>query len=414
MPLKIFKMFKYMVKIKITAIFFGLIGLLNFPVHAQEITNIIITSEDIRTGAERTNLYFPLLKGKNVAVVANQTSMVGKTNLVDTLLNSGIKVVKVFCPEHGFRGEKNAGEHFASYIDEKTKLPVISLYGKNKKPKKTDMKDVNVVLFDLQDVGVRFYTYISTMHYVMEACAENNVEFIVLDRPNPNGYYVDGPVLEEKYKSFVGMNLVPIVHGMTVAEYACMINGEGWLKNGIKCNLKYVTVDNYNHTYLYVLPVKPSPNLSNMNAVYLYPSLCLFEGTVVSVGRGTDKPFQMIGHPQLTNTSISFTPNSIEGVCTDPLYKGIQCNGYDLSEFVDVYLKNSRKLYLFWLMETYKQLKDKTQFFNSYFDNLAGNATLRQQIMQGMSEEDIHKSWESGISKFKKIRKKYLLYPDFE
>lgn len=379
-----------------------------------QVTDRDIYPTDIQTGAERTTLYFPWIKDKNIAVVANNTATIGKIHLVDSLLHAGMKVKKVFCPEHGFRGNAEAGENVETYTDKTTGLPVISLYGKNRAPKPEDLTDIDVVIFDIQDVGARFYTYISTMHYVMEACAENNKTFIVLDRPNPNGHYVDGPVLQKEYSSFIGMDPVPIVHGMTVAEYACMLNGEGWLKNEEKCDLKYVTVYNYNHTYFYHLPEKPSPNLPNMASVWLYPSLCLFEGTVISVGRGTDKPFQQIGHPKLTGANTSFTPKDIPGTATNPPYEGQVCNGYELGEFAEAYIKNTGKIYLFWLIETYNQMKDKGEFFNSVFDKLAGTDQLKKQIMSGMAEDDIRKSWEADLTAFKKIRKKYILYPDFE
>jgi uncharacterized protein YbbC (DUF1343 family) len=397
--------------------FFAIISILSIP-HAQKFEQVIdkdIYPADIKTGAERTTLYFPWLIGKNIAIVANNTATIGKIHLVDSLLHAGIKVKKIFCPEHGFRGKDEAGETVTTYTDKITTLPVISLYGKNRKPKPEDLADVDVVIFDIQDVGARFYTYISTLHYVMEACAENKKTCIVLDRPNPNGHYVDGPLLKKEYTSFVGMDPVPIVHGMTMAEYACMINDEGWLKNGEKCDLKYVTVFNYNHTYFYHLPIKPSPNLPDMNSIWLYPTLCLFEGTVVSVGRGTDKPFEQIGHPKLTNTNITFTPVDIPGMATNPMYEGQVCYGYDLSEFSEAFVKNSGKLYLFWLIETYNELKDKTEFFNaSGFDRLAGSDQLRNQIISGISEDSIRKTWQPDLAAFKKIRKKYLLYPDFE
>ena len=382
----------------------------------QEGANInakVITADSIKVGAQRTELYFPLLKGKNVAVVANHTTLIGKTHLVDSLVHAGVAIKKIFCPEHGFRGTVDAGESIINTTDTKTGLPLISLYGKNYKPKASDLKGINIVIYDIQDVGVRFYTYISTMTYVMEACAENNVEFLILDRPDPNGYYVDGSVLEKEYSSFIGLHPVPIVYGMTVAEYALMVNEEGWLKNGVKCKLKYVPVNNYNHTYYYILPVAPSPNLPNMNSVYLYPSLGLFEGTVISVGRGTNSPFQIIGHPDLKNGSFSFTPESKLG-STNPPFLGVKCNGYNLYDFADFYIKNLRHIYLFWLTATYKDVTDKANYFNSYFDQLAGNTKLRQQIIAGTSEDDIRKSWQGDIDKFKKIRKKYLLYPDFE
>jgi len=375
---------------------------------------IIHNQNDIKVGAERTALYFPLLKDKYIAVVANQTSKLGNTHLVDTLFNSGMKLIKIFCPEHGFRGKAGAGEFVNDNVDLKTGLPIFSLYGKNRKPRASDLKEIQVIIFDIQDVGARFYTYISTLHYVMEACAENNIELIVLDRPNPNGFYVDGPVLDMKYKSFVGMHPVPLVHGLTIGEYAQMINGEKWLAGKVQCKLKVVPVENYNHKMLYKLPVKPSPNLSTMSAIYLYPSLCLFEGTIVSVGRGTDKPFQIFGHPDLLIGDYKFKPHSIPGVSANPKLGGKLCTGFDLTEFSDGYFPNYKKIYLFWLIETYKELKDKPDFFNNFFDKLAGNSTLRKQILNGLSEEEIRKSWQPDLIKFKKIRKKYLLYPDFE
>jgi len=393
---------------------FSMVALISYAQEETSYTNEkVITADSIKVGAQRTELYFPLLKGKNVAVLANQTAMINKTHLVDSLVHAGIKVKKIFCPEHGFRGKASAGELIKNTTDSITGLPIISLYDKHKKPKASDLKGIDIVVYDIQDVGVRFYTYISTMTYMMEACAENNVEFLVLDRPNPNGYYVDGPVMEKEFESFVGLHPVPIVYGMTVAEYAEMVNGEGWLKNGIKCKLKHVTVDSYNHSYFYDLPVAPSPNLPNMKAVYLYPSLGLFEGTVVSVGRGTEYPFQVIGHPSLTNGNYTFTPESKPGA-SSPKYLGQKCNGYKLDDFADIYIKNLHKLYLFWLSATYKALPDTATFFNEYFDQLAGTSKLRKQIVDGVSEEAIHLSWKADIEKFKKIRKKYILYPDFE
>jgi uncharacterized protein YbbC (DUF1343 family) len=288
------------------------------------------------------------------------------------------------------------------------------LYGKNKKPQAIDLEGIEIVIFDIQDVGARFYTYISTMTYVMEACAENQIPVIVLDRPNPNGFYVDGPVLEPAFKSFVGLHSVPIVHGMTVGEYARMVNGEGWLENGVKCELSIVSIENYNHANFYELPVKPSPNLPNKYAVYLYPSLCLFEGTIVSVGRGTDFPFQIIGHPGYAIGSYLFTPKSIPGVATKPKYEGMPCLGQNLTDFARDMEKLPRQLHLSWLTGYYKILKDKGNFFDNYFEKLAGTAQLRKQIEEGWSEEQIRESWQPGIEKFKKIRKKYLLYPDFE
>ncbi len=378
------------------------------------------TINDLKVGADKTEAYLPLLKDKSVAIVANQSSMIGNTHLVDSLLKKGIKIKKVFCPEHGFRGIVDAGKHVDTYKDEKTGLTIVSLYGKNKKPTPEFLNDVDVVIFDIQDVGVRFYTYLSTMHNVMEACAENEKQFIVLDRPNPNGYYIDGPVLEDAYKSFLGMHPVPIVYGMTIGEYAQMINGEGWLNNHIKCNLKVIPLQGYTHNDLYQLPIKPSPNLANMTSVYLYPSLGLFEGTVVSVGRGTDLPFQVIGHPKLQNyipagkkVGYTFTPQPKPGAM-EPKYKGQLCYGYNLVTFGDSYIKYIKKIYLFWLIETFKNTHDKTTYFDENFNYHAGNATLQKQIKDGVSETDIRKSWETGINNFKTIRKRYLLYSDFE
>jgi len=367
----------------------------------------------IKVGAENVQDYIMLLKGKRVGIVANHTSMIHQTHLVDSLLSLGINVVRVFSPEHGFRGDADAGEHVQSGVDEKTGLSLVSLYGKNKKPLPEQIKNIDIIVFDIQDVGARFYTYISTMHYVMEACAENSIGFIVLDRPNPNGHYVDGPVLETEFQSFVGMHPVPIVHGMTVGEYAQMINGEKWLKNGVQCDLKVIKAQHYTHSKMYQLPIKPSPNLPNASSIYLYPSLCLFEGTPISVGRGTDKPFQVLGHPYINSNKYSFTPQSKKGA-KHPKLMNKKCNGYDLSLYGKVYMKDLKKINLFWLINIYKEYPDKNNFFNSSFNRLAGNAQLQEQIKSGKEEEEIHKTWEEGLAQFKLIRKKYLLYPDFE
>ena len=387
----------------------------SFHSYSQRPANIVIPTKvnlNIKTGAQRTAIYLPMISGKSVAIVANQTSVIDKTNLVDSLSSLGINIKKIFSPEHGFRGNADAGQHIKNYKDKKTGLKVISLYGKNTKPQASDLADVETVIFDIQDVGVRFYTYISTLHYVMEACAENNKQLIVLDRPNPNGYYVDGPVLEEKQKSYVGLHPVPVIYGMTIAEYAQMINGEGWLKNGIKCKLTCINLEGYNHSDLYELPVKPSPNLPNMCSVYLYPSLALFEGTIVSVGRGTETAFQVIGHPKLQNAKFTFMPKSFPGA-SDPMYDGELCYGYDLRDFGDIYIKNNKQLYLYWLQGMYKDSPNKEIFFNDYFNLLAGNTSLKQQIIDKVSDEEIRKSWNPGLTKFKEIRKKYLLYKDF-
>ncbi|MBL4657246.1 MAG: DUF1343 domain-containing protein [Flavobacteriales bacterium] len=372
-----------------------------------------IPETKITVGAERMDLYLYILKGKSIAVVANQTSMVGNVHLVDTLLSLGVNIVKVFSPEHGFRGSADAGEKVKNYKDKKTGLPIVSLYGNNHKPSSENMAGVDIVIFDIQDVGVRFYTYISTMHYVMEACAENNIKFLVLDRPNPNGFYVAGPVREEEYKSFVGMHPVPLVHGMTMAEYAKMINGRGWLKNKVKCDLIHILCEGYDHSSFYELPIRPSPNLPNMKSVYLYPSLGLFEGTFISVGRGTDFPFQALGHPDMEHANFKFKPKSTEGA-KNPPFKGKECMGHDLRKFNDMILLNYKGLYLYWLTGAYKDSPDKENFFNHYFNTLAGNSSLRQQIIDGIDEDEIAKTWNNDLLEFKKIRRGYLLYPDFE
>jgi uncharacterized protein YbbC (DUF1343 family) len=369
--------------------------------------------DDIVMGADRTQEYLPLLKGKNVAVVANQSSNIKTTHIVDSLLKLGVNIKKVFCPEHGFRGLVDAGEKVKTEKDQKTGLSIISLYGKNKKPSAEMLNDVDVVIFDIQDVGVRFYTYLSTLHYVMEACAENKKQLIVFDRPNPNGYYVDGPVMEEGFKSFLGLHPVPIVYGLTIGEYAAMINGEKWLKGGVHCDLKIITLNKYTHRDLYELPVKPSPNLPNMSSVYLYPSLGLFEGTVVAVGRGTDLPFQVIGHPTLQKGTYTFTPQPKPGAM-EPKYKGQVCHGYNLADFGNEYMKDVKKIYLFWLIGTYEATPDKTTFFDENFNYHAGNSTLQKQIKEGKTEIEIRNTWMPELNKFKVIRKKYLLYPDFE
>jgi uncharacterized protein YbbC (DUF1343 family) len=374
----------------------------------------ISAEKKIVTGAEQMEIYVPLLKGKKVALVANQTSLIGKTHLADSLLSLGINVTTVFAPEHGFRGEAEAGEEVSYGKDLKTGVNIISLYGEKKKPSAADLKNVDVVLFDIQDVGVRFYTYISTLQYVMEECATQKKNLIILDRPNPNGFFVDGPMLEEKYKSFVGMQPVPLVHGLTIAEYANMLNGEGWLADKKRCNVTIVKVKNYSHEDFYSLPVPPSPNLPNMPSVYLYPSLGLFEGTVVSVGRGTDFPFQVIGYPEFDGGSYTFTPKSIPGKSLHPPYESKECRGYLLKDFGEMFVRNSKSVYLFWLKSMYEKYPDKQKFFNPFFDKLAGTATLRENIISGASEEEIRKSWQPSLEKFKKVRTKYLLYPDFE
>ena len=366
----------------------------------------------LRTGAECMEHYLPLLEGKRVAVCGNQTSVVAKTHLVDTLLSRKVDVVKLFCPEHGFRGQAEAGATIASGKDPLTGLPVVSLYGKNKKPTGEQLQGVDVVLFDLQDVGCRFYTYISTLHYVMEAAAENGVKVIVLDRPNPNGFYVDGPVLEPQYKSFVGMHPVPIVYGMTIGEYARMINGEKWLANGVQCDLTVIKIEGYTHETRYALPVAPSPNLQTAEAVFLYPSLCLFEGTNVSVGRGTDQPFEMYGAPGMLSGDYRFTPRAIPGVSENPPFKGLECRGYLLHDNAAENLNNPGRLNLSYLLTAYRDCADKASFFlkNNFFDKLAGTDQLRKQLLVGANEEEIRASWEPDLEKFRHIREQYLLY----
>ena len=366
---------------------------------------------ELRTGAECMERYLLLLKGKRVALCGNQTSVVGKTHLVDTLLARKVNLVKLFCPEHGFRGQAEAGATIASGKDPLTGLPVVSLYGKNKKPTAEQLAGVEVILFDLQDVGCRFYTYISTLHYVMEAAAENGVKVIVLDRPNPNGFYVDGPVLEPQYKSFVGMHPVPVVYGMTIGEYARMINGEKWLANGVQCDLEVVTLDGYTHETRYELPVAPSPNLQNKKAILFYPSLCFFEGTNVSVGRGTDHPFEMYSAPGLLDGDYTFTPHAIPGVSENPPFKDQECRG-ELLASVCIDWNAPGRLNLFFLLNAYHNYPDKANFFlkNNFFDKLAGTAVLRQKIVAGATEEEIRASWQPTLDEFKSLRSKYLLY----
>lgn len=368
----------------------------------------------IKVGAERFLTQLDSFKNKRIAIVTNQTSVIENTHLVDTLLSLGLKVKKVFSPEHGFRGKASAGELVKSSMDIKTGLPIVSLYGKNKKPTKEQISDIDMVIFDIQDVGVRFYTYISTLHYVMEACAENKKKVLVLDRPNPNGFYVDGPVLDPTFKSFVGMHPIPVVHGLTVGELANMINKEKWLKGGKKCELQVITCENYEHSDFYQLPVPPSPNLPNMSSVYLYPSLCFFEATSVSVGRGTDFPFQVIGSPFINKTSFSFIPTPNAG-SKSPKYKGKTCHGYNLSLFGLLYIRNTNALYLHWLTGM-KEKTTNTTFITrpKFFDLLAGTDQLRKQIENGDSLKVIRDSWKSELEDYKKMRKQYLLYKDFE
>jgi uncharacterized protein YbbC (DUF1343 family) len=364
--------------------------------------------------ADNISNYLSLLQHKRVAIMANQTSLVHQTHLVDTLLKLKIKVIKIFGPEHGFRGNEEAGAFIKTGKDLKTGIKVISLYGKKTKPTATDLKGIDVVLFDIQDVGVRFYTYISSLAMVMEACAESSIPIIVLDRPNPNGYYVDGPVLKPEFHSFVGMFPIPVVYGLTIGELATMINGEGWLANHIQCSLKVIKCEGYNHRSHYKLPVAPSPNLQTERAVILYPSLAFFEGTSISVGRGTDFPFEVFGHPQMRNCSFTFTPHDIPQVSVNPLQNGKTCFGIDLRNSNLDSIIQLGKLSLDWLNFAYKNISVQDSFFNSYFYLLAGNKELKQQIFNGIPESKIRETWKDELLQFRTIRKKYLLYPDFE
>ena len=399
------------------------------------ISSAIFSQKDkeqkVIAGAERLEVYLPLLKGKAVAVFANQTSIVGNTHLVDTLLKSGINIVKIFGPEHGFRGNASAGEHVADGKDKATGLPVISLYGDHKKPIAADFKDVDIIVFDIQDVGVRFYTYISSLEYLLEATLENKKSLLILDRPNPNGFYVDGPVLDKKFKSFIGMQSIPIVYGMTIGEYANMLAGENLLsaeanknyrfKNAIENAvnlpflLKVIPCKNYDHKTKYKLPVNPSPNLRTMGAIYLYPSTCFFEGTIFSEGRGTDKPFQIYGHPNMPKNLFYFTPMPNEGAKSSKCYNQV-CYGYDLSGSNEEVLKKvDGKIQLKYIIDAYKIFSGKDSFFlkNNFINKLAGNDIFQQQIKAGKTEVEIKKSWQPALGKFKAMRKKYLLYKDF-
>jgi uncharacterized protein YbbC (DUF1343 family) len=359
----------------------------------------------INTGADNSKIYLPLLQDKKIGIVTNQSGLLSNnSHIVDFLIEKNIKVQKIFAPEHGFRGTADAGEHIIDGKDAKTGLPIISLYGDNKKPKPSQLAGIDIIVFDLQDVGARFYTYISSLHYVMEACAENNIPLIILDRPNPNGAIVDGPILEKEYSSFVGMHPVPVLHGMTIGEYGQMINGEKWLKNDIHCKLTVIPCTNYNRKMNYSLPVKPSPNLPNDQAVNLYASLCLFEGTTVSVGRGTEKQFQIYGSPYLPKNEFSFIPKPNLGA-HNPVYKGAECFGEDLSAIAKL-----TQLELKWLIKAYNTTANKSKFFNAFFTKLAGTKKLQTQIENTVSEKEIRKSWEKGLIEFKGMRTKYLIY----
>lgn len=373
----------------------------------------------IKTGAEQTEKYLPLLKGKRIALVANPTSVIGKTTLIDSLMSVGVKIVKVFGPEHGFRGTASAGAVVADSVDAKTGIPEISLYGKKSKPSKEDLADVDLMIYDIQDVGARFYTYINLLARVMEACAENNKELLILDRPNPNGFTVDGPILDMKLKSGIGMFPIPITHGMTIGELARMYNGEGWLPNQLKCSVTIIPVANYTHDMEYVLPVAPSPNLNTPQSILLYPSLCLFEGTIISQGRGTYFPFTVLGNPDLKGKyKFSFTPVGIKGMSETPLHQNDICYGLDLRKYNTNEFRKTGQINLKWLIEMYQAYSYKEKFFDykqsrqiGNFDKLAGTTLLKEQIIAGKSEKEIRESWEPGLTNFKELRKKYVLYP---
>lgn len=379
------------------AIFLSLF-LFSHAVNGQANTKIV-------TGAEQLDKLLPLLQNKSVALLVNNTSVIGQTHLVDTLQKLKVNIKKIFSPEHGFRGKVEAGETIDNEIDAATGISVVSLYGNKKKPTPEHLADVDVVIFDIQDVGTRFFTYISSMHYLMEACAENKKKVIVLDRPNPNGHYIDGPVLNMSLKSFVGMHPIPIVHGLTVGELARMINGEGWLAGGTTCDLEVVAMKNYDHQKKYSLLIKPSPNLPNDHAIALYPSTCLFEGTVMSLGRGTKNPFELLGNPLLKNQPFQFKPESIEGMAKNPPHENKICYGVDLRNE-----KPTNYISLKYLILFYNLYPDKDKFFIPYFNTLAGNTQLKEQIKKGMSEEDIRATWKKDLNEYKKKRKKYLLY----
>ncbi|SFV56264.1 alternate gene name: yzbB [hydrothermal vent metagenome] len=370
-----------------------------------------LLAKDIIPAADRPALYLPLLKGKNVALVVNHSSRVGRRHLVDFLLANNIKVKKIFAPEHGFRGSADAGSSIKNSRDKKTKLPIISLYGKHKKPTKRDLKDIDIVLFDIQDVGVRFYTYLSTLHYVMEAVAKLHIPMIVLDRPNPNAHYIDGPMLERGYRSFVGLDPVPIVYGMTIGEYAMMLNGEGWLNGGVKAKLKVIPIANYTHQSHYRLPIKPSPNLPNSRAIALYPSLALFEGTLFSAGRGTKKQFQLYCNPHYQIKKTFFVPRPRAGA-RHPKHNSKRCYGRDLSGLSLSYLYSQKRIDLSYILDAYRNYPDKRGFFlkNHFFDKLSGSSRLREQIEAGVSKSKIRESWSRGLSRFKVIRSRYLIY----
>ena len=379
----------------------------------------LLSNENLKTGAEQTELYLPMLKGKRVGMVVNPTSVIGNTTTVDSLLKRGVKIVKIFGPEHGFRGDASAGMHVENDIDKKTGIKVVSLYGKQSTPSKENLADIDVMIFDIQDVGVRFYTYINTLQHVMEACAVNNIEVLIFDRPNPNGFVIDGPILDMKNKSGVGLQPIPVAHGLTVGEYAHMLNGEGWLKDKVKCKITVIKNENYNHDMAYDLPVAPSPNLNTSQSILLYPSICLFEGIYANLGRGTQFPFTVLGAPYYKGIyDFSFTPKGIKGMAETPVFKDQVCYGIDLRNYDTSIFRKTKQINIQWVMELYKNSPKKEDFFNFKLSNqmlnidkLIGVSEFKNQIIAGKSETEIRASWEPGLSKYKEMRKKYLLYP---
>jgi uncharacterized protein YbbC (DUF1343 family) len=376
-----------------------LVILFSFPLYAE-----------IIVGAAQFNKYLPLLQDKRVGITANHTSLIGQKHLVDTLLTYNINIIRIYAPEHGFRGKADAGDPIDAERDLTTGIEITSIYGKKYKPTPKQLEGIEIMLFDMQDVGLRFFTYLSTMHYVMEACAEQNIPVIILDRPNPNGFYTDGPILELQHRSFVGMHPIPVVHGMTLGELARMINGEKWLKNEVQCTLTVIPCSDYTHDSLYILPVRPSPNLPNMQSVYLYASLCFFEGTAISLCRGTEFPFQAFGHPTFKDIyNFSFTPQPVEGAANPPL-KGKTCYGIDLRNFPQNELTRHGHIRLGWLLEAYKHFTPKDKFFLPYFTKLWGTTRIQTMIEEGAGYEQIRDSWSHEVESFKQQRKKYLLY----
>ncbi|MES2653669.1 MAG: DUF1343 domain-containing protein [Bacteroidota bacterium] len=389
------------------------------PKSTKKQTSDKANTAKFKTGAEQAEIYLPLLKGKRVAILANQTSMIGKETTVDSLLKRGVNFVKIFGPEHGFRGNASAGVHVNDDVDEKTGIKAISLYGGKKAPTKEELADVDIVIFDVQDVGVRFYTYINTLQHLMEACAANGKEVMIFDRPNPNGFYIDGPILDPKHKSGIGVQPIPIVHGLTVGEYAHMLNGQGWLKDKVKCKITVIKNANYTHDMPYVLPVKPSPNLNTAQSILLYPTTCLFEGIYLNHGRGTQFPFTVLGAPYMKGKySFSYTPTGIKGMAETPLFMDEVCYGLDLRNYDTSIFRKTKQINIGWVIELYKASPQKENFFKSSLskqmgtiEKLIGVSDFRQQIIDGKSEEEIRATWEPGLSQYKEMRKKYLLYP---